>query len=50
MVEVFNAYILASRHKPIISMLEDVREAIQDRLHRKRDEIGKMDNSICPRI
>ena len=28
MVEVFNSYVLASRHKPIISMLEDAREAI----------------------
>ena len=31
-------------------MLEDGREAIRDRLHRKRDEIGKRDNPICPRI
>ena len=29
MVEVFNAYILFIRHKPIITMLEDVRDAIQ---------------------
>ena len=50
MVKVFNAYIVANAHKPIISMLEDVREAIQDRLHQKRDEIGKRDNPICPMI
>ncbi|XP_057249011.1 uncharacterized protein LOC125494924 [Beta vulgaris subsp. vulgaris] len=41
MSEVFNAYILNSRHKPIITMLEDIREGIMERLHKKRDEIGK---------
>ncbi|XP_074305871.1 uncharacterized protein LOC141641092 [Silene latifolia] len=31
MSEVFNAFILNSRHKPIITMLEDIRESIMER-------------------
>ncbi|XP_057247348.1 uncharacterized protein LOC125493470 [Beta vulgaris subsp. vulgaris] len=50
MSEVFNAYILNSRHKPIITMLEDIREGIMERLHKKRDEIGKKEMLLCPRI
>ncbi|XP_048490895.1 uncharacterized protein LOC125492448 [Beta vulgaris subsp. vulgaris] len=50
MSEVFNAYILNSRHKPIISMLEDIREGLMDRLHKKRYLIGKKDCLLCPRI
>ncbi|XP_021746632.1 uncharacterized protein LOC110712475 [Chenopodium quinoa] len=50
MSEVFNAYILNSRHKPIITMLEDIRESLMERLHTKRDEIGKKDVVLCPRI
>ena len=38
MSEVLNAYILNSRHKPIITMLEDIREGLMERLHKK---IGK---------
>ncbi|XP_021744632.1 uncharacterized protein LOC110710615 [Chenopodium quinoa] len=50
MNEVFNAYILSSRHKPIITMLEDIRESLMERLHKKRDYIGNKDITICPRI
>ncbi|XP_057249935.1 uncharacterized protein LOC130591056 [Beta vulgaris subsp. vulgaris] len=50
MSEVFNAYILNSRHKPIITMLEDIREGIMERLHKKRDQIGKKEMLLCPRI
>ena len=50
MNEVFNAYILSSRHKPIITMLEDIRESLVERLHKKRDFIGNKDIQICPRI
>lgn len=50
MSEVFNAYILNSKHKPIISMLEDIRERLMDRLHKKRDLIGKKDCLLCPKI
>lgn len=50
MSEVFNAYILKSRHKPIITMLEDIREGLMERLHKKRDEIGTKELELCPRI
>lgn len=50
MSEVFNAYILHSRHKPIITMLEDIREGLMERLYKKRDEVGKKDLLLCPRI
>ncbi|KAL2930291.1 Tyrosine-protein kinase JAK1 [Bienertia sinuspersici] len=50
MNEVFNAYILQSRHKPIITMLEDIREGLMERMHKKRDFIANKDISICPRI
>ncbi|XP_074288923.1 uncharacterized protein LOC141614067 [Silene latifolia] len=49
MSEVFNAYILNSRHKPIITMLEDIRESIMERMHKKRDFIASKNFSICPR-
>ncbi|XP_021859367.1 uncharacterized protein [Spinacia oleracea] len=50
MNEVFNAYILSSRHKPIVTMLEDIRESLMERLHKKRDFIANKDIIICPRI
>lgn len=50
MSEVFNAYILSARHKPIITMLEDIREGLMERLHKKRDFIGKKEIMLCPRI
>lgn len=50
MNEVFNAYILTSRHKPIITMLEGIMEGLMERIHMKRDFIMKKDISICPRI
>ncbi|XP_074274099.1 uncharacterized protein LOC141597532 [Silene latifolia] len=49
MSEVFNAFILNSRHKPIITMLEDIRESIMERLHKKRDFIRSKNLAICPR-
>ncbi|XP_021716628.1 uncharacterized protein LOC110684479 [Chenopodium quinoa] len=50
MSELFNAYILKWRHKPIISMLKDIRESLMDILHKKRDMIKERDLSLCPRI
>ncbi|XP_057248141.1 uncharacterized protein LOC125493779 [Beta vulgaris subsp. vulgaris] len=50
MNEVFNSYILSSRHKPIITMLEDIREGLMERLHKKRDYIANKEIQICPRI
>ncbi|XP_074291480.1 uncharacterized protein LOC141618281 [Silene latifolia] len=50
MSDVFNAYILKFRQKPVISMLEEIRESLMERLHNKRDLIGKKDIFLCPRI
>ncbi|KAL2923333.1 Type IV secretion system protein virB4, partial [Bienertia sinuspersici] len=50
MNKVFNTYILSSRHKPIITMLEDIRESLMERMHKKRDYIANKDINICPRI
>ncbi|KAH9618123.1 hypothetical protein KSS87_003218, partial [Heliosperma pusillum] len=50
MSEVFNAYILKFRHKPIISMLEEIRESLMERLHKKIDVIAKKEIFLCPRI
>ncbi|XP_074296408.1 uncharacterized protein LOC141626597 [Silene latifolia] len=47
MSEVFNAYILKCRQKPIISMLEEIRESLMERLQIKRDMISKMDIFLC---
>jgi len=50
MCEVFNAMTLDSRRKPILTMLEEIGEMVMVRLQRKRDEIKKQPNHICPRI
>ncbi|KAL2921740.1 Protein FAR1-RELATED SEQUENCE 6 [Bienertia sinuspersici] len=50
MNEVFNTYILSSRHKPIITMLEDIREGLMEKMHKKRDYVADKDILICPRI
>lgn len=36
MNEVFNAHILSSRHKPIITILEDIKEGLMEKLHKKK--------------
>ncbi|XP_048494436.1 uncharacterized protein LOC125494729 [Beta vulgaris subsp. vulgaris] len=50
MSEVLNAYIINSKHKPIITMLEDIREGLMEILHKKRDEIGRKELFLCPII
>jgi len=50
MCEVFNVVILDSRHKPILTMFEEIREMVLLRLKKKRDEIKKQPDHICPRI
>ncbi|XP_074306197.1 uncharacterized protein LOC141641436 [Silene latifolia] len=49
MSKVFNAYILKPRQKPVITMLEDIRESLMERMHKNRDFIANKDVSICPR-
>ncbi|KAL2944019.1 O-phosphoserine--tRNA(Cys) ligase [Bienertia sinuspersici] len=38
------------RHKSDITMLEDIRESLMERLYKKRDFIANKDIQICPRI
>ncbi|KAL8527800.1 hypothetical protein ACS0TY_005578 [Phlomoides rotata] len=48
--ETFNAYILKSRTKHIIDMLEEIRVSIMEKMHEKHEEMKNMTGRICPRI
>ena len=48
--ETFNGYIVKARGRPIIDMLEDIRESLMERMHQKLNEISKVTDTICPRI
>lgn len=48
--ETFNAYILQSRDKPIVQMLEMIRKAVMSRTIKKREQLLKHDYPICPNI
>ena len=48
--DTFNAFILESRDKPIIQMLEMMRKAVMRRIVKKRELMLKHDYPICPRI
>ncbi|KAK1432692.1 hypothetical protein QVD17_09590 [Tagetes erecta] len=50
MAETFNGYILQSRSKHIIFMLEDIRLSIMTRLNTKEDEMADEKVIVCPRI
>ncbi|GMY19683.1 putative Mutator transposable element [Fagus crenata] len=49
LAETFNSYILEARDKPIITMLEIIRQKLMKRFHNKRDE-RQYESNICPRI
>ncbi|KAM3235013.1 hypothetical protein P3L10_015049 [Capsicum annuum] len=44
----FNKYILDVRDKPIITMLEMIKNKLMKRLHKKRIWIDKYQDMICP--
>ncbi|XP_049361082.1 uncharacterized protein LOC125825838 [Solanum verrucosum] len=48
--ESFNKYILDARDKPIITMLEMIKNKLMKRLHSKRIWIEKYQDKICPKI
>ena len=48
--EYFNNYILHSRGKPIIDMLEDIRIAVMQRIVEKRELFSDTIDELCPRI
>lgn len=50
MSECFNSWILEARYKPILTMFEDIKTQVMDRIHIKRDQMLKRDGKLCPRI
>ncbi|KAK9274898.1 hypothetical protein L1049_022152 [Liquidambar formosana] len=50
MCESFNGYILEARDKPIIKMLEMVRETLMMRMQEKKEFIKNYKGPICPNI
>ncbi|XP_078429913.1 uncharacterized protein LOC144701955 [Wolffia australiana] len=49
MSECFNSFILPSRAKPIIDMLEYIRTTIMERIVKKREIFSVTADSLCPR-
>lgn len=50
MSETFNGAILESRHKPIISMLKEIRLYVMKRIQKIRAEGLKWENRLFPKI
>jgi len=50
MPESFNAYIIESRDKPTITMVELIREALMVRFQEKRKAMRNYNGRICPNI
>ncbi|XP_057247491.1 uncharacterized protein LOC125492820 [Beta vulgaris subsp. vulgaris] len=50
LAETFNGWILESRSKPILGMLEDIRRVVMERLFLKRTLMERAKDDICPRI
>lgn len=50
MCKVFNGVVLDSRNKPIISMLEDIRQYVMQRIVVKRDYANKWNGEYGPNI
>lgn len=48
--ECFNGTIVDARYKPIIDMLEDIRNGVKERLERRRKVVEKWQGEYCPRI
>ncbi|CAN1847972.1 hypothetical protein LINPERHAP1_LOCUS38738 [Linum perenne] len=49
MAETFNGWILDARSKVVITMLEDIRKAVMQRIQSKRDNVGSWITDIAPR-
>ncbi|KAL5557253.1 hypothetical protein UlMin_039489 [Ulmus minor] len=50
MCEAFNSTILQAREKPVITLMEMVRNYLMGRMARKREEIKKWNHSIGPKV
>lgn len=47
MSEFFNSWILDVRYRPILTMCEDIKTQIMNRIHTKRDEMLKREGLLC---
>ncbi|KAI9154088.1 hypothetical protein LWI28_020726 [Acer negundo] len=50
MCEVFNAAIIVAQDKPVITMMEMIRNYLMTRLVRKRTELEKLSHQIGPKV
>ncbi|XP_012830624.1 PREDICTED: uncharacterized protein LOC105951718 [Erythranthe guttata] len=50
MCECFNSFILDAREKPIISLLESIRNLLMTRIQINREKALKWDGPLCPKI
>ncbi|XP_024960452.1 uncharacterized protein LOC112501046 isoform X1 [Cynara cardunculus var. scolymus] len=48
--ECFNSLIVSSRRKPIITMLEEIRTLVMERMVRMNNKACNWDDEICPNI
>lgn len=48
--EIFNAFILSARDKPIITMMQRIRLLLMARIRKCREKMLKVEGKICPRI
>ncbi|KAI3470784.1 hypothetical protein Pfo_027447 [Paulownia fortunei] len=48
--ESFNALILRAKNRPIMTMLEIIRLILMKKIHVMRDQMGKYNNDLCPKI
>ena len=48
--ETFNGYIIKARGRPIIDLLDDIMQALMERMHTKLSKMSGVTDIICPRI
>ncbi|KAH6775180.1 hypothetical protein C2S52_012741 [Perilla frutescens var. hirtella] len=48
--ETFNGYIVNAREKPLIQMLEDIRNALMTRMYKKFAHANRVSDKICPSV
>ena len=48
--ETFNGYIVKARGRPIIDLLDDIMQALMERMHIKLTKMSRVTDSIFPRI
>ena len=48
--ELFNAFILEARDKPLITMLESIRSSVMEIIVKRRVAMSKVKGTLCPKI